>query len=92
MGVEGPLHHLHAWIGGENLQGAIGAAAVDDDDAPGPGETRQGAADVGLLVVGEDQRRDLLEGILVLWIFRLRGFVQLTAVELHQGAAARICW
>ncbi len=57
------MHHLHLGRSGQDLQGAVGAAAVDHHDALGPAEPRQGAADVGLLVEGEDQWSDLSEGI-----------------------------
>jgi hypothetical protein len=63
MGIEGALHHLHLGPGGQDLQGAVGAAAVDHHNSAGPGHPCQGAADVGLLVEGEDQRGDLLKRI-----------------------------
>ena len=41
--------------------GTIGAAAVDNDDLGRPAQALENACDIGLLVVGEDDRRDLIE-------------------------------
>ena len=45
----------------QNLQGSVGAAAVDHDDALRPSQLGERALDIGHLVTGEDQRRDLIE-------------------------------
>src|SRR3712207_8179126 len=44
-----------------DLHGPVGRLAVDHDHFLRPRQLRKGAADVGLLVAGEDHRRDVVE-------------------------------
>ena len=54
-------NHLGLRIGADNRKSLIGAAAVDDYNPLGPSELVERASDIGGLVVGQNERRNLIE-------------------------------
>ena len=60
-GVKRALHHLHARMGGQDLQRAVCAATVEHQDVLGPGQASETAGDICFLVESENQGGDLIE-------------------------------
>jgi hypothetical protein len=61
VGIEGAFIDLNVRVLAEDVEGGVGADAVDDDDLVGPGEGMKSALDIGGFVVGEDEGGNVVQ-------------------------------